>query len=67
VVEVVAALHMLSKKRRWRGSVPWCKTYKRDRFGADKQLMADYFSPRPLYNVDHFRRRFMFFVLLCVV
>jgi hypothetical protein len=67
VVEVVAVLHMMSKKRRWGGSIPERKTYKRDHFGADKRLMADYFAPRPLYNADHFRRRFMFFVLLCVV
>jgi hypothetical protein len=36
VVEVVAALHMMSKKQRWGGFVPGRQTYKRDHFGADK-------------------------------
>jgi hypothetical protein len=56
-ISAAVALSLVPRKRKWGGSVPGHRVYKRDRAGADKRLMADYFVPRPLYNEDHFRRR----------
>jgi len=47
------------------GSVPGHRVYNCDRAGADKQLMADYFVERPLYNEDHFRRRYFVMFTSC--
>ena len=65
-IEVAAAIRMLQQKRRGGGgSVPGHRVYNRDRAGADKQLMADYFVERPLYNEDHFRRRYFVMFTSC--
>ena len=56
-ISAAVALSLVPRKRKWGGSVLGHRVYKRDRAGADKRLMADYFVPRPLYNEDHFRRR----------
>uniref|UniRef100_J3LR49 Uncharacterized protein n=1 Tax=Oryza brachyantha TaxID=4533 RepID=J3LR49_ORYBR len=57
--EIIAAVVVqIPKKRPWGGSILGHKTYKRDRLAADRQLNQDYFVERPLYNEEHFRRRF---------
>ena len=56
-VEIAATIVLVDTKRRWGGSIPGHKTYKRDREVANKLLNAQYFVDRPLYNADHFRRR----------
>jgi hypothetical protein len=58
LIEVAAALELTANNRQWGGSVPGHRIYTRDRYGADKRLMANYFVDQPLYNDDHFRRRF---------
>ncbi|KAL6613823.1 hypothetical protein ACP70R_036093 [Stipagrostis hirtigluma subsp. patula] len=57
-VEIAATLCVVGRKRRWGGSTPGHKTYKRDREGANKVLNAQYFVEHPIYNPDHFRRRY---------
>ena len=64
-IEAAAAICMLQQKLRRGGSVPGHRVYNRDRAGADKQLMADYFVERPLYNEDHFRRRYFVMFTSC--
>jgi hypothetical protein len=56
-VEIAATVLVARTKRRWGGSIPGHKTYKRDREGANKILNAQYFVERPIYNPEHFRRR----------
>ncbi|KAK3141442.1 hypothetical protein QOZ80_4BG0334010 [Eleusine coracana subsp. coracana] len=56
--EIAVAFLLVEGKRQWGGSILGHKTYKRDREGANKVLNAQYFVERPLYNADHFRRRF---------
>ena len=58
IMAAVAVLTQVQKKRSWGGSVPGHKTYKRDRVAANCQLNQDYFVERPLYNKEHFRRRY---------
>ena len=58
IMAAVAVLTQVQKKRSWGGSVPGHKTYKRDRVAANCQLNQDYFIERPLYNEEHFRRRY---------
>jgi len=58
IMAAVAILTQTLQKRPWGGSVPGHKTYKRDRIAADRQLNQDYFVERPLYNEEHFRRRY---------
>jgi hypothetical protein len=55
--EIAATIVIAGMKRRWRGSTPGHKTYKRDREGADKKLNVQYFVKHPIYNVDYFCRR----------
>jgi len=57
IMAAVAVLTQTPQKRPWGGPVPGHKTYRRDRIAADRQLNQDYFVERPLYNVEHFRRR----------
>ena len=66
-IEAAAAICMLQRKRRrgGGGSVPGHRVYNRDHAGADKQLMADYFVERPLYNEEHFRRRYFVMFTSC--
>jgi len=64
-IEAAAAICMLQQKLRRGGSVPGHRVYNRDRASADKQLMADYFVERPLYNEDHFRRRYFVMFTSC--
>jgi hypothetical protein len=65
-VEAAAALVILGGKHKWGSSVPGHRMYHRDRNSADKDMMKNYFVERPLYNEDHFRRRFMhYFNLFC--
>jgi hypothetical protein len=59
--EIMVAAAVLTKtphKCPWGGSVPGHKTYKRDRIATDRQLNQDYFVECPLYNEEHFRRRY---------
>jgi len=58
IMAAVAVLTQTQKKRPWGGSVPGHKTYKRDRIAANWQLNQDYFVERPIYNEEHFRRRY---------
>ena len=58
IIAAVAVLTQMPQKRPWGGSVLGHKTYKRDRLAADRQLNQDYFVERPLYNEEHFRRRY---------
>ncbi|CAD6219012.1 unnamed protein product [Miscanthus lutarioriparius] len=58
VIAAVAVLTQTQEKRRWGGSVPGHKTYKRARLAAEWQLKQDYFIERPIYNEEHFRRRY---------
>jgi len=58
IMAAVAVLTQTPKKRPWGGSVPGHKTYKRDRIAANWQLNQDYFVERPIYNEEHFRRRY---------
>jgi hypothetical protein len=55
VVDAAAMLMTTGVKRRWGGSMPEHKTYKRKRQAADTKFHQDYFIERPLYNEDHFR------------
>ncbi|TVU14515.1 hypothetical protein EJB05_37989, partial [Eragrostis curvula] len=55
-IEIAAAVLIIGTKRRWGGSIPGHKTYKRDREGANKILNAQYFVEHPIDNPDHFRR-----------
>lgn len=55
---VAVALTQTPKKRPWGGSMPGHKTYKRDRIAANWQLNEDYFIEHPIYNEEHFRRRY---------
>ncbi|CAO2201767.1 unnamed protein product, partial [Urochloa humidicola] len=56
--EIAATVLVAGTKRRWGGSTPGHKTYKRDREGANKILNAQYFVEHPIYNPEHFRRRY---------
>jgi hypothetical protein len=58
VMAAVAVLTQTPQKQPWEGSVVGHKTYKCDRIAADWQLNQDYFIERPLYNEEHFRRRY---------
>ncbi|KAF0909429.1 hypothetical protein E2562_036158 [Oryza meyeriana var. granulata] len=58
IMAAVVVLTQTPRKCPWGGSVLGHKTYKRDRIAADWQLNQDYFVERPLYNEEHFRRRF---------
>ncbi|KAF0892366.1 hypothetical protein E2562_015443 [Oryza meyeriana var. granulata] len=58
IMAAVVVLTQTPRKRPWGGLVPGHKTYKRDRIAADWQLNQDYFVERPLYNEEHFRRRY---------
>jgi hypothetical protein len=57
VIDAAAVLVTTGGKRRWGGSMPGHKTYKRKRQSADTKFHQDYFIEQPLYNEDHFRRR----------
>ncbi|CAD6214893.1 unnamed protein product [Miscanthus lutarioriparius] len=58
IMATVAVLVQTPQKHPWGGSVLGHKTYKRDRVAADWQLNQDYFVEHPLYNKEHFRRRY---------
>ena len=56
-VEIVVTIVLVDSKRRWGGSIPGHKTYKRDCEDANKLLNARHFVYPPIYNANHFRRR----------
>ena len=50
---------MLVSLQRWGGSVVGHKTYNRDCISGDIRLRNDYFVESPVYNLEHFRRRYI--------